>query len=94
MSKEQQLIQKILNAYLKQVGKQPIDYEEFESWLKEYAKEQKVKLLWEMIEEWQDARDSDQPEYLSKERFSFVDIENDFYEKLQKIDPLTPAKPA
>lgn len=47
-------------------------------------------LLWELIKDWQDARDDDNEEYLSKERFSFSDIESDLYDWLKKVDEREP----
>lgn len=82
-SKEQELIGLIGSEWEKA---QP-NFEVMESWLKDYAKEAKKELIWQMIESWQDARDGDSPEYLGVERFSFLDIEGDLYEELNKIDP-------
>lgn len=48
-------------------------------------KEAKIELLWELIEEWQDARDNGEDIHAPK--FSFNDIEVDLYEWLEKIDP-------
>jgi hypothetical protein len=51
-------------------------------------------LLWELIQDWQDARDSNDEEYLSKERFSFSDIEVDLYDWLKKADERESAPPS
>ena len=45
----------------------------------------KLKLLWELIEDWQDARDEN--EDINEEKFSFNDIEISFYDKMEQIDP-------
>lgn len=53
----------------------------------EEVKKVKIDLLWELIESWQDARDEHSGEYLHEPRFSFQDIECDFYEKMKEIAP-------
>lgn len=52
----------------------------------EEAKKVKIDLLWELIESYQSARDGASDEYLSAPRFSFIDVENDFYEKMEEIE--------
>jgi hypothetical protein len=49
----------------------------------------KVALIWEMIEDWQMSRESD--EDINEPKFSYQDIEMELYEWLEKVDPL--AKP-
>jgi len=89
MNKEQELIQKITYHIVSTANSgTTIDEKTLQEWLKEYAKAEKIKLIWEMIEGWQDARDHTDDEYLSKERFSFKDIEHDLYGELEKIQPI------
>lgn len=51
----------------------------------EQIKKIKIDLLWELIEDWQCARDKGEDIHAPK--FSFNDIECSFYEKMQEIDP-------
>lgn len=51
----------------------------------EEIKKIKLDLLWELIEEWQCARDGE--EDINEPKFSFNDIEISFYDKIEKIDP-------
>lgn len=45
----------------------------------------KMDFLWELIEDWQSARDKNEDIHAPK--FSFNDIECSFYEKMNEIDP-------
>jgi len=58
--------------------------------VEEIVKKEKIKLIWEMIEGWQDARDRDID--INTEQFSAQDIEVDLYEWLEKVDPKTPGQ--
>ena len=54
------------------------------------VKKIKIDLLWELINSYQDARDGTSDQYLSQPRFSFIDVENDFYEKMEEIEKSKP----
>ena len=51
----------------------------------EEVKKIKISLLWELIEDWQSARE--QGEDIHQPKFSFNDIEVEFYNKMQDIEP-------
>ena len=48
--------------------------------------EAKDALIWRMIEDWQDAREQNDDEYLNEPRFSFTDIEYEFYQYFSGAD--------
>lgn len=52
--------------------------------VEEGAKKIKIAFLWELIEDWQMARDKDEDIHLAQ--FSHNDIEASFYEKMEEID--------
>lgn len=51
----------------------------------EEEKQIKIALLWELIEDWQLARE--EGDDVSEPKFSFNDIEISFYDKMDEIDP-------
>lgn len=53
-----------------------------------WVKEEKVKLIWDMIQDWQDARDLTID--INEPQFSAQDIEIDLYDWLEKVDPQAP----
>lgn len=54
----------------------------------EEEKKVKISLLWELIEDWQLAREVGDDIHVPK--FSFNDIEISFYDKMEEIDPTPP----
>lgn len=51
----------------------------------EEIKKVKIDLLWELIQDWQDAREK--AENIHTPKFSFNDIEVELYNKMQQIEP-------